>query len=249
MQMSPGGLIRALCFTHTLIRIICYETATTLEYTYARQTRTKQTSDKATDVLNRPTEERQDISSATAVHPVIAALEKADAPTVVIDGFLGTSKDAVVRLYHTLDTSAYVEIPREAVIHMAPHKNGEPGALRAFVRASSEILSVRRHRLRALDFVGQLSAVPQMEFPPLQHVDAPFYQCAAVMEETFKNEMDRINGNLTLPYSVRQFQRDIAEGQLRTGINECVARFGAPSRLLGGVEAHIDAILVRHPLI
>src|SRR4051794_1119636 len=89
------------------------------------------------------------VSTATVVHPVIVALEKTDVSTVVIDGSLGTSKDAVIRLYHGLDTSAYVEIPREAVIYMEPDKDGEPGAVRAFVRASSEILSVQRNRIRA----------------------------------------------------------------------------------------------------
>ena len=99
--------------------------------------------------LSHPTEMRHDCPSATVVHPVIAALEKADTPAVVIDGFLGTSKDGSVRIYHALDTSAYVEIPKEAVIHMQPDKSGEPGAFRAFVRASSEILSVQRNRVRA----------------------------------------------------------------------------------------------------
>jgi hypothetical protein len=115
------------------------------------------------------------LSPATAVHPVIAALEKADASTVVIEGFLGTSADAVIRLYDALDTSAYVEIPKQAVVYIEPHKNGEPGAVRAFVRASEQILSVRRWRVRA----GDYRKIPEPVFPPLR-------TCADFCEDSFK---------------------------------------------------------------
>ena len=59
------------------------------------QTKDEQTniSETGIDDLSHPTEMRHDCPSATVVNPVIAALEKADASTVVINGFLGTSKD------------------------------------------------------------------------------------------------------------------------------------------------------------
>lgn len=133
-------------------------------------TKYEQTNTSETGVgdLSHPTEMRQDCPSATVVHPVIAALEKADASTVVIDGFLGTSEDGSVRIYRALDTSAYVEIPKEAVIHMQPDRSGEPGMFRAFVRASSELLSVQRYRVRALDW----SNVPIATAPKI----GPFLQ-------------------------------------------------------------------------
>lgn len=207
-----------------------------------------QVSEKAADGIGHPTEERNDISSANAIHPVIAALEKADASTVVLNGFLGTSKGAVVRLYHALDTSDYVEIPREAVIYMEPDKHGEPGAFRAFIRASSEILSVRRRRFRAADFTGMFTAIPQPELPPLQDLDAPFYQCVAMKEETFKRKMESINDNLSLTDMIRQSRRLAAIAQLHSDIAECVDRHGVPRRLIGGIERLIAYIVDKYPL-
>lgn len=92
-----------------------------------------------------------EIAAGAEVHPVVAALEKAGEPAVVIRGYRGTSDDAVVRLYHSLGTSACVEIPRAAVVYLEAEKSSEPGAVRAFVRASSEILTVQRYRVRAAD--------------------------------------------------------------------------------------------------
>jgi hypothetical protein len=104
--------------------------------------------------LPRRIEMGYDCPSEPVVNPVIAALEKADVSTVVIEGFLGESMDGSVRIYRALDTSTYVDIPKEAVITMQPGRSGEAGAFRAYVRASSEILTVQRHRVRALDWAG-----------------------------------------------------------------------------------------------
>ena len=133
----------------------------------------------------------KEIAAGVEVHPVIAALEKADEPTVVIHGYRGTSDDAVVRLYHALDTSAYVEIPKAAVIYLEAEKSSEPSAVRAFVRASSEILSVQRCRMRAADWPSIRVADWPPQLPPLQRRPS-FWTCAGGCETTFVNKVSQI---------------------------------------------------------
>lgn len=189
-------------------------------------------------------------TSATTVHPVIAALEKADAPTVVIDGYLGTSKDAVVRLYRTLDTTAYVEIPKEALIHMEPDKSGEPGAFRAFVRASSDILSVERQRVRELDWVGvPVSAVPKPEFPTRLRT------CADFCEDEFKTRVTKYFIKLTQAVNERNPERrDLLlaqageiKAQAKAALHLCLTQcaLANPGQYHFGIGAIYTAILER----
>jgi hypothetical protein len=175
-----------------------------------------------------------EIAAGTKVHPVIAALENADEPAVVIDGFLGTSVDTVVRLYQALDMSAYVEIPREAVIYLEAQKTGETGAVRAFVRASSEILNVRRYRVRAADLVREFG-----ELPPIQRRPT-FWTCAGQCEGVFIDLAIRIHVdearalNETNPQRQQVLFAQIAQRKheakqaLLTCLSTCVDTYGVP---------------------
>jgi hypothetical protein len=189
-------------------------------------------------------------TSATGVHPVIAALEKADVPTVVIDGFLGTSKDGSVRLYQALDTSGYVEIPKEAVIHLEPDKEGEPGAFRAFVRASGEILSVQRTRIRALDWVGvPVEPIPKKEFPTPK-------TCAGFCEDAFKPRVtayfiaetralrEQNSDRQALLLNEAQALKAQAKDALYRCLTECARR--NPRQYIFGIDSTYQAILERN---
>jgi hypothetical protein len=127
----------------------------------------------------------EEVAAAGAkIHPVIAALEKIDEATVVIHGYRGTSDDASLRLYPALETSAYVEIPKGAVVHLQAEEDGEPGSVRAFVRASSEISTVQRSRVRAADWNRAL--------PPIQPRPT-FWRCAGQCEGVFVDLVIRIH--------------------------------------------------------
>ena len=115
------------------------------------------------------------------VHPLIAALEKAGDATVAVEGYLGTSDDNVVRLYRGLDVTAYVEIPEDAIVYMEERSRGEPGTVRAFVRASALVLDVKRTSVVDL----------KPDLPPLRRVPT-FWTCAGNCEGTFIDQAIRI---------------------------------------------------------
>jgi hypothetical protein len=185
------------------------------------------------------------IPSITAVHPTIAALEKADASQVLIKGFLGTSKDTVVRIYEALDTSEYVEIPREAIIHLEADENGEPGAVRAFVRASHEILSVRRSHIPA----GNYQRVPPRELPPLR-------TCADFCELAFKPQVTTYN--VMVSRSLREQNPQLAaqlweraeafKTQIKEALYACLTRCAqrTPGQFAFGIGGTYAAILARN---
>lgn len=87
-------------------------------------------------------------------------------------------------MYHALDTSAYIEIPREAIVYLEEEESSEPGAIRAFVRASGEILSVRRYRIRAADWAHVRVANWPLQLPPPQPSPS-FWTCAGGCESRF----------------------------------------------------------------
>ena len=135
-------------------------------------------------------------SASSAIHPVIAALEKAGEAAVSIRGYRGTSDAATLRVYQSLDTSAYIEIPREAVVYLEAESD-EPGAIRIFVRASSEIRTVRRDRMptadRAQEDVWALSPrLSPPRLPPPQPVPT-FWTCAGGCEGVFMNRAIQIH--------------------------------------------------------
>jgi hypothetical protein len=167
----------------------------------------------------------------TAVHPAIAVLEKTDQPTVTISGYRGTSDDTVVRLYQTLDTSIYVEIPKEDVVYLDTDQQPEPGYCRAFVRASSEILTVQRLRVQASD--------SSPRFPPLQPKPS-FWTCAGGCEGVFIGLATRILQDtasaLKDPDPNRQAmqlaqieqRKSEAKRALFYCLSTCVTTYGAP---------------------
>ncbi len=189
-----------------------------------------------------------DISSAIAVHPIIASLEKADAATIVIEGFVGTSQDAVVRLYPALDASDYVEIPKQAVVYIDTDKQGGPGAVRAFVRASSEILSVQRLRLPAGNYMPAL--------PP--GISRQPRMCADFCEDSFKSGAVRYYGKLfeaqQAKNEVRAAQLYAAAGSIRnqieSALRECLLQCARrnPGQFFFGIDSTYSAILARTPL-
>ena len=191
-------------------------------------------------------EEQLDISSTAEVHPMIAALEKADAPMVVMEGFLGTSKDANVRLYEALDVSSYLEIPREAIIQMEADKHGEPGAVRAFVRASHEILSVQRSWVRA----GDYTRIVPPEFPTRART------CAGHCEEAFKPRVTAYFIALTRALREQNPVRQAVlleraaqlKAQAKASLYECLSQCARRNSLnvFGGLGAAYQAILVRN---
>lgn len=185
------------------------------------------------------------IPSVTAVHPIIAALEKADASQVLIEGFLGTSKDTVVRIYEALDTSQYVEIPREAIIHLEADKNGEPGAVRAFVRTSHEILSVRRSHIPA----GDYQRVPPRELPPLRTC-AYFCEAAFKTQVTTYNRMVSESLNAQNPQRAAQLwaQAEAFKTQIKEALYACLTQCAqkSPGQYAFGIGGTYAAILTRN---
>jgi len=129
----------------------------------------------------------KEISETPKVHPLIAALEKCDEPTVVFQGFLGTSESTVVRLYQALDTSSYMEIPKHGLVYLEAPESGEPGEVRLFVTGSIEILEVHKRHLRASDFtVRDFEDFPRPERAPT------FWSCAGQCEGIFAGEVSQI---------------------------------------------------------
>ena len=125
-----------------------------------------------------------DTPEVPKVHPLIAALERRDEATVELRGFLGTSGDKVVRLYQAMDTSSYVEIPKDGLVYLETLENGEPGEVRAFVIADLKVLEVRR--LQASDLSVELEFVAHPE------VLQSFWSCARRCEITFAAAATRI---------------------------------------------------------
>ncbi|RYG24059.1 hypothetical protein EON82_12020 [bacterium] len=127
------------------------------------------------------TEEKgKGLPEGTELHPVIAAFEKSDEPTVVIEGFIGTGKSGVVRLYAALDVDTYVEIPESAIVHREADK-AQPGFMRAYVRSDSRVMSVTRERLPAGDYT-QGPRPP--DIGPVQP-KPNFWSCSAKCEASF----------------------------------------------------------------
>jgi hypothetical protein len=83
---------------------------------------------------------------------LIAAQEKTNATTVEFCGFVGTASNDVLRLYPELDTSVYVEIPKEAIVYVEKDGRdcgGVKGRVRVFVSASKEVTEVSKRRVGA----------------------------------------------------------------------------------------------------
>lgn len=173
------------------------------------------------------------------VHPVIAALEKANEQAVIIRGYIGTSEDKILRLYQDLDTSSYIEIPRETVLHLETENHGEVGSVRAYVRASSEILTVQRSRVRAADWADVRIGDRPLELPPIRPKPT-FWTCAGECEGVFIDLAIRILQDearaLTESNPTRQQvllaqieQRKFeAKRALLFCLSNCVDRYGAP---------------------
>lgn len=78
-------------------------------------------------------------------HPVIEKLVKAagDDSVAQLEGYIGPSKGDTVRLYLTLELTSYVDIPRDALLHVEELSEGE-GRVRTHVLGSREIQLVAR---------------------------------------------------------------------------------------------------------
>lgn len=177
----------------------------------------------------------KDTPEVPKVHPLVEALERCDEPTVALRGFLGTSEGTVIRLYQALDTSSYVEIPKNGLVYLETLGNAEPGEVRVFVAASLEILEVRKRRLRVADFrVGDFGDFPRPGRAPT------FVSCAGQCEGVFAAEATQIFIDqaqaLTEQDPLRQAQllaqieerKTQAKSALLTCLSSCLARFRPP---------------------
>lgn len=115
-----------------------------------------------------------------SAHPIIVALEGVKEPVVEISGFLGKSDETTVRLYATLNTERYVDIPKEAIVHLETEDGAGRGAARAFVKSSAMVLSVARMQLTAERFKSEVAA---LDLPPVRAYS--FWTCAAQCEAIF----------------------------------------------------------------
>jgi hypothetical protein len=82
------------------------------------------------------------------VHPLVKALESKGEVAVEFRGFVGAGDEKTLRLYADLGMSAYVDIPRDAIIHAEPDST-ERGKARAFVRADQKVVEVHRYPVTA----------------------------------------------------------------------------------------------------
>ncbi len=83
------------------------------------------------------------------IHPLIAAQEQRDERAVEFRGFLGTTGARAVRLYPDLDTTSYVEIPKDAVLHWEKDADAVVGKIRVYVAAACDVTEVHRRRVVA----------------------------------------------------------------------------------------------------
>ena len=133
------------------------------------------------------------------VHPLIRALEEHGEATVELRGFLGTSEGDVVRLYRSLDTSSYVEFPKDAVVYLEKMEDGEPSEVRVFVAGDQTALEVRRTKVHDLDIVwpapdkqGSRSwPVPADRVPYEWEGEQTFETCAKVCDSGLAQEAFR----------------------------------------------------------
>ncbi len=167
------------------------------------------------------------------VHPLIKAMEKCGEATVELRGFLGTSKDDTIRLYDVLNTSSYMEIPKDAVLYFEPLESNEPGKYRAFVTANQSVKIVRR--LHAFEVVSHL--------PPLKRVP-DFWSCAGECEGVFSGKASEILAiksralsetsdarRATLMNRAEELEQS-AKQILMLCLNECGTKYGTPPFLL-----------------
>jgi hypothetical protein len=150
------------------------------------------------------------------VHPLIRALEQSGEEVVEFAGFVGTGDDSVLRLYRDLQASAYVDIPRDAVLHREPDADGATGKVRVFVRAKAEVTEL--HKLRVTASASSFSIVPfavttydwAINPPPLRLLSCP-QKC----EQEF------------VPYAADAVQKEVAWLQLLGRLGEG-GRLGEP---------------------
>src|SRR5262245_17949218 len=173
------------------------------------------------------------------VHTLVAALERAGEPAVMLRGLLGTSDAAVVRLYEGLDVSSYVEIPRGRIIHLETVEHGERGEVRVFVLASTEVLEVRMRRLRPGELASAaVESGARPRFPPLQPKPT-FWTCAAGCEGVFASAATQILVDEAQALQAPPAQQPIllaqieqrkmeAKRALLSCLSSCISRYGAP---------------------
>lgn len=197
----------------------------------------------------------QDRLDASRIHPAIAALEKAGEAATLLEGFLGTGDKGAVRLYEALSLEAYVEMARDAVLHV-DDDGFEPGAVRAFVKSSAQILVVRSERLAAANY---RQGPPGPVLPPLVPVES-FWTCAAKCETTFASRAAAIlideTGCLRHPDELRQAaclqaieqRKHQAKEALWACLERCAATHGTPLAIGGrfSLGAYYSQIVARH---
>ncbi len=189
-----------------------------------------------------------------APHPLIAALEHADEDAIEFIGYVGPSPADKVRLYQALSVSSYIEIAKAAIVYSDAR---DAGAVRVFVRASSEISVVRRERMSA----GTYRRGPgERVFPPVVSIES-FWTCAARCETAFASRASAIivdeTNALNDPDERRQAaaldslvqRKHLAKTALYACLERCLATHGAPLSSIWApfsLGGHYAAIVARH---
>ena len=83
------------------------------------------------------------------VHPLIAAQEQSGETTIEFRGFVGTGDDEVLRLYTDLGMFSYVDIPKDAVVHVEKDLDGVTGKVRSFVSPDKKVTEVNKRTVPA----------------------------------------------------------------------------------------------------
>jgi hypothetical protein len=177
-------------------------------------------------------------------HPVIAALEDRKERALPFSGYVGTSGEGILRLYTTLDSGAYVDIPQDAVLHVERSED-EEGSVRVFVSASATVTEVQQHQgaaeasslvrtvttYRTPPWVRELPPlVPRRPYPD---IDWPWMQCERQCEADFASAAERARDLLNRANACygryfgteRQYQCDDLQAQAHAIIAQAVFRF------------------------
>lgn len=183
-------------------------------------------------------------ASVRKIHPVIAALERSGEPTASFTGYLGADVESSIRIYPELDTSAYIEFPKSALLHLQSAEGDTSGMIRAFVPASLRVIAVRRQSTLAASAMRELSDLRVVNRRPSLWTH-PFWQCAKQCEGAFAARVatvhdleiralreQRPEAKVVLESAVAAMKHE-AEGVLHACLAECESKNGAPAFMEG----------------
>lgn len=178
-------------------------------------------------------------------HPLMKVLESTTEGAVEFRGFVGSRDDKTLRLYADLGMSAYVDIPREGVMH-AEQDTAERGKARVFVRAGQKVIEVHRHPVWAEDSsfsVGGFRAkLHDRDFPEVER--GGLFGCYGRCESAFALQAGRVTQlKSTASLQCSQHGVDSARCQQATA-----AALEAEQRAVGILEDCIKQCRIAFPI-